>query len=424
MPAAPMPDVSTSAASDSPPVATGGLAPTGPVDGAADVPLSALATAPVAHPVTVAPVASKADLRAFVQFPFDLYAGNPHWVPTLRRDTQHALDPDANAFFEHGNIQPMLARDATGRVVGRIAGIYNGAHAEKYHDSVGFFGFFETVADYGVAEALLDAAAAWCRSLTLTAMRGPASPSLNDTAGLLVGGFDRRPALLMPYNAPYVAAYLERYGFRRAMTMWAYYVHKKYVREDKLRRGVALVRRRYPDLTVRTLDMARLDEEAATILDLYNEAWGDNWGHVPMRPAEFAQLVKEMKQIVDPKIVFFVEDAGVPVAFSLSLPNLNLALRHVADGRLFPTGALQLLARAKAGAIYECRNLLMGVRKAYRGQGLDALMNYATITEGPRAGYDACEMSWVLDVNAPLRNALEHLNSVVDKEYAMVETAI
>ena len=199
---------------------------------------------------------------------------------------------------------------------------------------------------------------------------------------------------------------------------------KKYVREDKLRRGVALVRRRYPTLTVRTLDMSRLDEEAATILDLYNEAWGENWGHVPMRPAEFAQLVKEMKQIVDPKIVFIVEDAGVPVAFSLSLPNLNLALRHVTDGRLFPTGALQLLARAKAGAITECRNPLMGVRKAYRGHGLDALMNYATITEGPKAGYAACEMSWVLDVNTPLRNALDHLNSVIDKEYAMVETAI
>ena len=374
--------------------------------------------------MTVAPVVSKGDLRAFVQLPFDLYAGHPYWVPTLRRDTLHALDPDKNAFFEHGNIQPFLARDASGRVVGRIAAIYNGAHAEKYRDGVGFFGFFETVEDEAVSAALLDAVAAWSRSLTLTALRGPANPSLNDIAGLLVGGFDRLPSLMMPYNPAYYADFLARYGFSRAMTMWAYYVHKKYVREDKMHRGVALVRRRYPGLTIRTLDMSRLDEEAATILDIYNEAWSENWGHVPMRPAEFAQLVKEMKQIVDPKIVFIIEDAGVPVAFTLSLPNLNLALRHVPSGRLFPTGALTLLARGTFGGIYECRNLLMGVRKAYHGRGLDAMLNVATIVEGPAAGYDACEMSWVLDVNAPLRNALHHMGAVIDKEYAMLEMAI
>ena len=416
------PTASSTAPPPAPAAPTHTLAPTGPVSGTA--PVSAYARAAVAHPVTVAPVVSKGDLRAFVQLPFDLYAGHPYWVPTLRRDTLHALDPEKNAFFEHGNIQPFIARDASGRVVGRIAAIYNGAHAEKYRDGVGFFGFFETVEDEAVSAALLDAVAAWSRSLTLTALRGPANPSLNDIAGLLVGGFDRLPSLMMPYNPAYYADFLARYGFTRAMTMWAYYVHKKYVREDKMHRGVALVRRRYPGLTIRTLDMSRLDEEAATILDIYNEAWSENWGHVPMRPAEFAQLVKEMKQIVDPRIVFLIEDAGVPVAFTLSLPNLNLVLRHVTSGRLFPTGAIELLARSKAGAVYECRNLLMGVRKAYHGRGLDAMLNVATIIEGPASGYDACEMSWVLDVNTPLRNAMDHMGAVIDKEYAMVEKAI
>ena len=374
--------------------------------------------------VRVEPVATKRDLQAFVQFPFDHYRGNPYWVPPLRRDVRHTLDPDHNAFFEHGNIQPFLARDAAGAVVGRIAGVYNGAHLEKYADGVGFFGFFETVQDYEVAEALLNAVEGWLRPQGLRAVRGPANPSLNDVAGLLVGGFDREPSLLMPYNPSYYVDFLERFGYARAMTMWAYYVHKKYVQVDKLRRGVLLMQRRYPTLTLRTLDLSRLESEAQIILDIYNEAWSANWGHVPMRPAEFAQLVKEMKAIVDPKIVFFIEDAGVPVAFTLSLPNLNQGLKHVRDGRLFPTGALKLLARGTFGGIYECRNLLMGVRKAYHGRGLDAMLNLATIEEGPKAGYDACEMSWVLDANKPLLNALAHLGSVVDKEYAMLEKAM
>lgn len=371
--------------------------------------------------ITVRPATSRGDLRRFVQFPYALYADNPAWVAPLRRDLVHTLDPKKNAFFEHGQIQPFLAFDAAGEVVGRVAGIVNGMHLQKYQDGNGFFGFFECVERYEVASALLDAAILWLHEQGLTGLRGPTNPSMNDIAGLLVDGFDRQPSILMPYNPPYYAAFLEQYGFTRAMTMWAYYVHKKYVRIDKLRRGAELVRRRNPGLTVRTLEMDRFDEEARTILHIYNDAWANNWGHVPMTAAEFAQLAREMKQVVDPKIVFLVEDAGTPVAFSISLPNLNLALRHIPNGRLFPLGLPKLLAYATFGGIYECRTLLMGVLQKYQGRGIDALLNLATIEEGPRAGYDASEMSWVLDVNHRMRNALEDIRGVVDKEYAMYE---
>lgn len=372
-----------------------------------------------APPVTVRP--AHGDLRAFIQFPFDLYRDNPYWVPPLRRDVAHLLDPKKNAFFEHGHIEPFLARDASGRVVGRIAAIVNGEHLKKYADGNGFFGFFECVDDAAVATALLDAAAGWLRAQGLTGMRGPASPSLNDTAGLLVDGFDREPSILMPYNPPSYERFLREYGFERAMTMWAFYVHKKYVKTDKLRRGVELVKRRNPKLTLRTLEMKRLDAEAQVVLDIYNDAWSENWGHVPMTPAELAQLIKELKQVVDPEMVFFVEDAGQPVAFSISLPNLNLALRHLKDGRLFPLGLPKLLAYASFGGVYEVRMPLLGVRKAYQGRGLDALLILATIDAGPPRGYDACEMSWVLDKNRVLINALESLGGVIDKEYAMFE---
>lgn len=374
--------------------------------------------------VTVRPVQSRGDVNAFIDFQYELYRDTPAWIAPLRRDVRHVLSPKKNAFFEHGRIRPMLAVDSKGTVLGRIAAIVNGMHLNKYDDGNGFFGFFEVVDDYAVAKTLLDAAARWLSEQGLTGVRGPTNPSMNDVAGLLVDGFDREPSILMPYNRPYYETFLERYGFRRAMTMWAYYIHKKYVTIDKLKRGVELVRKRNPGLSLRTIDMARFEDETRSILHIYNDAWSENWGHVPMTEAELAQLAKEMKQIIDPNIVFILEDDGRPVAFSITLPNINQLLRHVNDGRMLPLGIPKMLAYAKFGGLYECRTPLMGILRAYQGRGLDAILNLAIIQEGPKLGYDASEMSWVLDSNMRLRNALESFGGVVDKEYAMFEKSL
>lgn len=377
-----------------------------------------------ASSVTVRPVASRADRKQFIDLPYTFYADSDHWIPPLRRDIKARLDLNKNPFFEHGDIQLFLAENPAQEIVGRIGAIVNGMHLQKYEDATGFFGFFECVEDNAVAEALLDAAADWLRAQGLTRMRGPANPSLNDTAGLLVDGFDRDPALLMPYNPPYHEDFLLTYGFERVMTMWAYYVHKKYAQADKLRRGAKIVRHRNPGLELRTLDMDRFDEEARAILDIYNDAWSDNWGHVPMTEAEFEHLAADLKQIVDPEMVFILEMEGEPVAFSISLPNINQALKHVSDGRLFPFGLPKLLAYSSFGGIYEVRMPLMGVRTAYQGRAFDTLLVLATVENGPPNGYDACEMSWVLDTNQRLKNALDDLGGVVDKEYAMFEMPI
>ncbi len=375
-------------------------------------------------PVTVRPVASARDRKRFVDFQYEQYRGNEHFVPPLRMDLEKTLDPKKNPFFEHGSMRLLLAEDASGQVVGRIAAIVNGMHLKKYDDGNGFFGFFECAEDYAVAEALFDAAAAWLRAQGLRGVRGPTNPTMNDVAGLLVDGFDREPSILMPYNKPYHQDFLERYGFTRAMTMWAYYVHKKYVKTDKMARGVEIVKRRNPGVSLRPLDMKRFDQEAEAILDIYNDAWSRNWGHVPMTPNEFKKLAKDLKQVVDPRMVFLLEDEGRPIGFSISLPNLNLALRHLKDGRLLPLGLPKLLAYSSFGAIYEVRMPLMGVRREYQSRGLDAVLVYETIVQGPRIGYDACEMSWVLDVNHVLRNSLVSMGGVVDKEYAMFEKTL
>lgn len=372
----------------------------------------------------ILPVQSRRDRRRFIDYPYRLYRDAPHWVPPLRMDVADTLSPKRNPFFAHGKLQAFVAVDEAGTVVGRIAGIVNGRHLEKYDDKVGFFGFFECEERYETAGKLLDAAAAWIRDQELTAMRGPANPTLNDTAGLLVDGFDRKPSLLMPYNPPYYEEYLLRWGLERVMTLWAYYLHRKFVKTERLKRGAAIVHRRNPGLSIRTLDMSRFDEEVRTVREIFNEGWADNWGFVPITEAEFAHLARRLKQLLDPRMMFLVEKDGEPVAFVLSLPNINQALHGIRNGRLLPFGILKLWATMKFGGVREIRIPLMGVRKQYQGRALDVLAVLETIEKVSGYGYEGCEMSWVLDTNPLLCNLLESMGSTVDKEYALYEKSL
>lgn len=386
--------------------------------------MAALSASPSA--VTVRPVSGRKDARRFLEFAYEVpyYEDNHNWVPPLQMDQATILNPEKNAFFEHGRMQRFIAEDAVGQVVGRIAGIVNGMHLKTYNDGVGFFGFFECVENEAVAFALFDAAADWVRAQGLQAMRGPANPSLNDVAGLLVDGYDREPMLLMPYNPPYYADFLERYGFARSMTMWAYYIHRHYMDTKRLERGAALVQRRYPDAKVRQLDMSRYDEDVAHVLRIYNEAWVGNWGFVPITPAELKQLEKELKPVIVPELVYFVEVEGAPVAFSVTLPNLNQVLKQLPKGRLASTGLPKMLLGMKLGVVQEVRMPLMGVLPEYQGRGFDVLLVLSTIQAGVPMGYRACEMSWVLDGNKKLTNLLESFGSIRDKEYALYQIAL
>lgn len=371
--------------------------------------------------MTIKPVSNRSEKKAFVDFPYELYRNSPYWVPPLRMDVKHTLHPRKNPFFEHGEIQLFLATNNSGKTVGRIAAIVNGMHLKKYDDGVGFFGFFECVEDFEVARRLVEAAEAWLGERGFSGMRGPTNPSMNEVSGLLVDGFDRQPSILMPYNPLYYVEYLERLGFTRAMTMWAYFVHAKYGAFEKLWRGRDLILTRYPDLNVRKIDMSRFLDDAKCIVSIYNEAWSENWGHVPMTDREFRKLAKDMKQVVEPDLVVIIEDKGRPIAFALSLPNLNQALRHVSNGRLFPTGLMQILLRSKFGGVHEVRTALMGVRKEYRAKGLDTVLVAYTVEAGTKVGYDGSEMSWILDNNPRMINHLKAIGGVIDKEYAMME---
>lgn len=374
--------------------------------------------------IQVRPVLTARDRRRFIAFPYSLYASSCYWTAPLRRDQSQLLFSQKNPFFTHSQIVPFIAEDTSGQVVGRIAAIVNGAHSKRHDDGVGFFGFFECIDQYDVAALLFDTAAAHLKAQGFSSMRGPTNPSINECSGLLVKGFDRRPSVLMPYNPAYYEDFVLRYGFKRTMGMTAYYAAWKHLNTSRLQRGVEVVKKRMPGVRIRQPDMSRFTQEARIMWQIYNQGFDSSWGHVPMSADEFMYMAKSMRTILDPNIVFFLEDNGSPIGFSLSLPDVNPMLRQLENGRLFPFGFIKLLGATWFGDCREVRTAVMALLPAYQRRGLDSLLILSTIEQVRERGYLGGELSWVMDNNVVLKNALAKLGAIVDKEYALFEKSL
>jgi len=357
----------------------------------------------------------------FLKLPYRIYAGDPNWVAPLLRDVKTMFDAEKHPFHRHSEVQAFIARRGR-ECVGRIAAIHNRNHVEYHEEPVGFFGFFECVEDPEVAGALFDAAAAWLAERGLRIVRGPASFSTNETAALLVEGFDRPPMMMMPYNPPYYADLIESAGFRPAKDMVAYWLDNNTPPDFLLRREERLASRL--NVSLRILRKGEFDEELDRVRYIYNKAWEANWGFVPMTDAEIRFMARELKPAVmrDPEQVIFVEDRnGEPIGFTLWLKDFNQALIH-ARGRLFPFGLITILRHLKD--IDQCRVLTLGLLPDYRHQGIDNLMYLRIFREGAAKGMRAGEFGWILEDNLAMRKPLEKIGCVVYKRYRMYDRAV
>ncbi len=353
------------------------------------------------------PVHSAADLERFIALPYQLHRGDPLWVPPLRMDIRTLLSRQKNPFFEHADAAYFIAHTQDGRgsdIVGRIAAIHNRAHNEFQGDAVGFFGFFECVDDQGVADALFDAAADWLRPRGLDTVRGPVSPSTNDECGLLVEGLDTPPTVLNPHNPRYYRDLVERAGFAKAKDVYQYQTANPNI-PDRLVRGAQLIMKR-KKITLRSLRMKHFWDDVELIKEIYNAAWEKNWGFVPMTNAEIDHLAKQLKPVVVPDLVVFVEREGKPIGFAAGLPDLNVALKKNPSGKLFP-GIVNVLWASRK--IQRIRILLLGLLEEYRKTGADALMYHWIWEKGYAKGYRWAEAGWILEDNVAMNNGLVRL---------------
>ncbi len=362
------------------------------------------------------------DKKRFIDFPHDLYEGDPNYVPEIFIGQKDLLDERKNPFFQHSIAQLFLAvRD--GKVVGRIAAIRNNNYNEFANTTAGFFGFFDVMKDYEVAKSLLDTATAWVKKEGLNHILGPANFTTNDTAGLLVEGFDRPPVAMMTYNKPYYAEFLERYGFQKQMDMLAYFVAEEDVNFKSVRLAQMIEERLGKrGIVFRTVNMKKFKEEITQVREVYRAAWDENWGFVPPTDAEFDHLAKDMKMVIDPDFALLAEHEGKIVAFALAIPDINVITRTMKKGRLLPFGIFKLLFQKKK--IKRIRIILLGVLEAYRKMGIEAVFYARIISKGIEKGFNEAEASWILDNNELMKKGVEGVNMKAYKRYRMYEMAV
>jgi GNAT superfamily N-acetyltransferase len=370
-------------------------------------------------PVRIRSIVTRRDQERFIKFLWKIYEKEPHWVPPLLMDRRKLMDKKKNPFYQHADAEFFLA-ERDGQLVGRIAAIVNHNHNKEHSENIGFFGFFECINDQSVANPLFDAVADYLKKKGVTAMRGPANPSVNDEYGLLVDGFDLAPVLLMPYNPPYYVTLIERYGFKKVRDLYAYLLSQDTVYSERLERANNIVKQRN-SLSLRSLDMKKFDEDVAIVKDLYNAAWAKNWGAVPMTDAEIDAMAVDLKPIIVPDLVLFAEVNGKPIGFALSLPDINIALKHNHKGRLLPGLARLFLHKKEINMV---RIIVLGVLPEYLNTGAAGVLFYETAERARKLGYQYGEAGWVLEDNGAMVKAAEALNGKITKRYRIYEMPV
>ncbi len=376
-------------------------------------------------PVSILPISrSKKELNRFFDVADRIYRGDPNWVPPLRDDVSKVF-ADKNPFFRHAEMQLFVARRGN-EDVGRIAAILDRHHNEFHGEKTGFFGFFETENDRAVSDALLEAAAGWARQRGMEVLRGPANPTLNDEAGLLVEGYDSPPVLMMTYNPRYYATLLEEAGFRKAKDLLASWFE---IGPEPLARFARInerFRRRNRDIEVRKVSKASLKADLPKIREVYNAAWEKNWGFVPMTPEEMDFMAARLKPLLDENFLFLAEarkpDGSLePVGFMLSLPDYNTAIQPL-GGRLLPFGWLKFLLGLKK--IRTLRVLTLGLKKDYRMRGIQSLMFEEGLKASLKRGLTGCEVSWMLEDNDLVLRSVKLWGGRLYKTYRMYDRRI
>lgn len=364
-------------------------------------------------------VASKKELNDFIYFPYKLYKNDSNWVAPLISEEKKFYDSKSNLFLKNNPVALHVCYEGK-TPVGRISAIINEDHLRCHSDKTAFFGSFECVPDGRVAGMLLERAESWVKERGAEALRGPTTFSLNNISGLLVEGFEESPFVMMPYNFSYYENLLLESGFSPSMNFFAYEVTDDSIRFSSI---MGRLEKRLNELgiRIRTLDTDNLEREAEIIEELFNNAWRENWGFTPVTKEEAWEDMIRVKPFLKPDLVFIAEYLGQPVAFSLSLPDINQVLLPL-KGRLLPFNWLRLLLNIRK--IDQIRVVLMGVLKEYRSKGIDLLFYHKTVQNSLKHGFHRAELSWILENNHEMNKVLQHINARKYKTYRIFEKKV
>jgi GNAT superfamily N-acetyltransferase len=374
----------------------------------------------VAAPLRLTELApDRTGLRRFLRVPYRIYRRDRHWVAPLLSDRRRVLGPE-NPFFAHARLALWVVSQE-GRDVGSIAGVVDDHHNARHREATAFFGFFESVNEPAVSGLLFGAVRAWARRLGMTHVLGPMNPSINEECGLLVEGFDAPPVIMMTYNPPYYADLLAQAELKRRKDLLAYRIVIDTSRLARLERLAARGLARSGTITIRPIDRRSLGRDLRKIKDVFNAAWEDNWGHVPMTDPEIDFMAKRLLPLLDAEIVLLAEDRGEAVAFLLALPDFNEALGRLHGRWLSPRLPLVLPYVLGLKRPRFVRVIALGIKREYRQRGIDAALIGRCLRVVLDRGFELCEISWILEDNLLMRRIGEMFGATVYKTYALYE---
>ncbi|MCC7450012.1 MAG: hypothetical protein IT324_21520 [Anaerolineae bacterium] len=377
--------------------------------------------------VTVRKVENKADFKTFFEFPWKHYKNDPNWIPPLVSMRKKMLDKTKNPAWEYMTGDYFVAWRGD-QAVGTIAAFINHRHNECWNEKIGWFGFFESIDDQAVADALLQAAADHVRGLPggpYTAIRGPANFTLWDECGLVVENFSP-PMLLMPYNPPYYQRLIEgsTLGYTKVMDTFCYCLTPEIDKaaggiDEKFKRVIAKTKDRYK-ITFRKADIKNLNEDFKLIREIVNTAWEKNWGFVPPTDKEMDHLVKDLRDYFNPDTTFIGFVDGKPAGFLLSVPDMNQVLIKAyprPDQSEIWTLIKALWHWKIRSKITWQRLALMGVKPEYRMMGIEAALGYQYVTEGLVSKTPNLDAGWILESNNPANTIMKGLNGKLYRRY-------
>jgi len=361
----------------------------------------------------VIPVESRRDLDAFIDLPWTIYKDNSYWVPPLKKEVRKLLDTSRHPFWEFSEQALFLALRGS-EPVGRIAGIIDRNFNQYHSTGMGAWGFFECVDDPEVARSLFDSVERWVCAHGMTIFRGPFNPSTNYEIGMLVEGFEHRPAFMMPYNHPYYIKLVEASGFRKEKDVVSFVGYKDSYRPPEWMSRLVERLKGEGRLHIRPLDMSRKWEEFSLAWELYQECWSGNWGFVPMSNGEFKEACNSLEKISDADLAFFVYWDNEPAAVALAVPDINPMLKRL-NGKIGLLGLFKYLMYRKE--IDGVRGLLFGVKDEYRERGLPFVALDHALGVLRDSNYKYIELGWNLEDNEAINQLEVQLGAKPYKRY-------
>jgi hypothetical protein len=363
-----------------------------------------------------------AEIRRFLKVSYGIYERDPYWVAPPLMDLQKVFTR-ANPLFAHAQMELWVAR-RDGRDVGRIAGIIDNSYNRIAKEAGAFFGFFECIDDQEVSRRLFQAVRDWGRGAGMRQLLGPMNPTTNDECGLLVAGFDSSPAFMMTYNPAYYVRLVEAEGFRKGKDLLAFDIDLATIPMDRLTRIATKVRQRNPSLSFRPVLRKTLDKDLVKIKEVYNAAWEDNWGFVPMTDPEMDFMAERLKPLLMEGLIWVAEAGPEPVGFLLALPDYNVGLKPL-KGRMFTPKMLGFIPYVLGWKRPpRTRVLTLGVKEKYRGKGLETVMLIEGLKVGYQAGFARSEASWILEDNVMMCRIIEAIGGTAYKTYRIYERTL